>query len=104
LKYDDVLNRQRTVIYDERRRVLDGADLEDQVANFREEVIDAYVAQATTGPVEEWQVDELFEALGKIYSPSITPEDLAEELGGLGNLTKNRLNQEIQSDIALFYS
>src|SRR5690606_18259318 len=32
LKYDDVLNRQRTVIYDERRRVLDGADLKEQVA------------------------------------------------------------------------
>ena len=62
LKYDDVLNRQRTVIYDERRRVLDGADLKEQVANFREEVIDAYVAQATTGPVEDWQIDELFEA------------------------------------------
>ncbi|WP_169251928.1 preprotein translocase subunit SecA [Brevibacterium sp. 'Marine'] len=104
LKYDDVLNRQRTVIYDERRRVLDGADLEEQVANFREEVIDAYVAQATTGPVEDWQIDELFDALGKIYSPSISSDDLAEELGGLGNLTKNRLNQEIQSDIALFYS
>ncbi|MGO3180416.1 MAG: preprotein translocase subunit SecA [Brevibacterium linens] len=104
LKYDDVLNRQRTVIYDERRRVLDGADLEKQVANFREEVIDAYVAQATTGPVEDWQIDELFDALGKIYSPSISSDDLAEELGGLGNLTKNRLNQEIQSDIALFYS
>ncbi|WP_025780791.1 preprotein translocase subunit SecA [Brevibacterium sp. VCM10] len=104
LKYDDVLNRQRTVIYDERRRVLDGADLEEQVANFREEVIDAYVAQATTGPVEDWQIDELFDALGKIYSPSISSDDLAEELGGLGNLTKNRLNQEIQSDLALFYS
>lgn len=104
LKYDDVLNRQRTVIYDERRRVLDGADLEEQVANFREEVIDAYVAQATTGPVEDWQIDELFEALGKIYEPSITSEDLAEEVGGLGNLTKNRLNQEIQSDLELFYS
>ena len=104
LKYDDVLNLQRTVIYDERRRVLDGADLEEQVANFREEVIDAYVAQATTGPVEDWQIDELFEALGKIYSPSITSEDLAEELGGLGNLSKNRLNKEIQSDLELFYS
>jgi preprotein translocase subunit SecA len=104
LKYDDVLNRQRTVIYDERRRVLDGADLEEQVANFREEVIDAYVAQATTGPVEDWQIDELFEALGKIYEPSITSEDLAEEVGGLGNLSKNRLNQEIQSDLDLFYA
>ncbi|MGC2940320.1 MULTISPECIES: preprotein translocase subunit SecA [unclassified Brevibacterium] len=104
LKYDDVLNRQRTVIYDERRRVLDGADLEEQVAKFREEVIDAYVAEATTGPVEDWQIDELFDALGKIYSPSISSEDLAEELGGLGNLTKNRLNQEIQSDLGVFYS
>ncbi|WP_210605151.1 preprotein translocase subunit SecA [Brevibacterium oceani] len=104
LKYDDVLNRQRTVIYDERRRVLDGADLEEQVAGFREEVIDAYVAQATTGPVEDWQIDELFDALGKIYEPSITSEDLAEEVGGLGNLSKNQLNREIQSDLELFYS
>ncbi|WP_166971030.1 preprotein translocase subunit SecA [Brevibacterium atlanticum] len=104
LKYDDVLNRQRTVIYDERRRVLDGADLEEQVAGFREEVIDAYVAQATTGPVEDWQIDELFEALGKIYEPSITSEDLAEEVGGLGNLSKNQLNREIQSDLELFYA
>ncbi len=103
LKYDDVLNRQRTVIYTERRKVLDGEDLAEQVAKFREEVIDAYVAEATTGPVEEWKLDELFEALGKIYTPSITEEDLAEEVGGLGKLTKNRLNQEIQADMALFY-
>ncbi|MBE4695684.1 preprotein translocase subunit SecA [Brevibacterium casei] len=104
LKYDDVLNRQRTVIYDERRKVLDGEDLADQVASFREQVIDAYVQAATTGLVEEWKVDELFEALGKIYTPSITEEDLAEEVGGLGNLTKNRLNAEIQSDIEVFYA
>ncbi|WP_309132485.1 preprotein translocase subunit SecA [Brevibacterium sp.] len=103
LKYDDVLNRQRTVIYTERRKVLDGEDLAEQVAKFREEVIDAYVSEATTGPVEEWKIDELFEALGKIYTPSITEEDLAEELGGLGKLTKNRLNQEVQADIDLFY-
>nr|WP_278189734.1 preprotein translocase subunit SecA [Brevibacterium sp. ZH18] len=103
LKYDDVLNRQRTVIYDERRSVLEGADLEEQVAGFREEVIDVYVASATTGPVEDWKIGDLFEALGKIYTPSITEEDLAEEVGGLGNLTKNRLNQEIQSDIDVFY-
>ncbi|MDN5806030.1 MAG: preprotein translocase subunit SecA [Brevibacterium sp.] len=103
LKYDDVLNRQRTVIYDERRSVLDGADLEEQVSKFREEVIDAYVVEATTGPVEDWKVDELFEALGKIYEPSITEEDLADEVGGIGNLTKNRLNREIQSDIKVFY-
>ncbi|MBR7559139.1 preprotein translocase subunit SecA, partial [Mycobacterium tuberculosis] len=41
---------------------------------------------------------------GKIYTPSITEEDLAEEVGGLGNLTKNRLNAEIQSDIEVFYA
>ena len=31
LKYDDVMNRQRTVIYDERHRVLEGADLHEQI-------------------------------------------------------------------------
>src|SRR5699024_12247301 len=101
-KYDDVRNRQRTVIYDERRRVHDGADLEEQVAKIREEVIDAYGAQATTGPVEDWQIDELFEALGKISEPSITSEDLAEEVRGLANLSRNHLNQEIEADLELF--
>ncbi|HEY6052658.1 MAG TPA: preprotein translocase subunit SecA, partial [Gaiellaceae bacterium] len=47
LKYDDVLNRQRTVIYGERRQVLEGADLHEQVRSMIDEVIASYVAVAT---------------------------------------------------------
>ena len=47
LKYDDVLNRQREVIYAERRRVLEGEDLHEQIRHFIDDVVDGYVAAAT---------------------------------------------------------
>ena len=43
LKYDEVLNRQRTVIYDERRRVLEGADLHEQIRHMIDDVVEGYV-------------------------------------------------------------
>ena len=47
LKYDDVLNRQRTVIYDERRKVLEGADLHEHLRSMVDDVVAAYVDGAT---------------------------------------------------------
>src|SRR3546814_15075233 len=49
LKYDDVMDRQRHVIYDERREVLEGADLKDQMLTFIDDVIEGYVNGATQG-------------------------------------------------------
>ncbi len=43
LKYDEVLNRQRQVIYAERRRVLEGADLHEQVRHMIDDVTESYV-------------------------------------------------------------
>src|SRR5581483_1028142 len=63
LKYDDVLNRQRKVIYRERRRVLEGADLHDQIDGMIDEVVAGYVAGATAeGYPEEWDLDKLWQA------------------------------------------
>ena len=63
LKYDDVLNRQRKVIYGERRRVLEGADLHEQIRGMINEVIAGYVAGATSeGFPEEWDLDQLWRA------------------------------------------
>ena len=47
LKYDEVLNRQRQVIYEERRRVLEGADLHEQVRHMVDDTVEAYVDAAT---------------------------------------------------------
>ncbi|GAA4194613.1 preprotein translocase subunit SecA [Microbispora amethystogenes] len=83
LKYDEVMNRQRTVIYAERRRVLEGADLHEQVRTFVTDVVDDYVKGATgEGFAEEWDLDKLWKAFGQLYPVSVTVEQLVEEAGG----------------------
>jgi preprotein translocase subunit SecA len=83
LKYDEVLNRQRSVIYAERKRVLDGEDLHDQVTNMIDDVVGAYVKGATTeGYAEEWDLDQLWTSLRQLYPITVTVEDVEEEAGG----------------------
>jgi preprotein translocase subunit SecA len=83
LKYDDVLNRQRHVIYDERRKVLEGADLHEQIREMINEVTAAYVAGATSeGFPEEWDLDQLWTAFRQLYRPSVSVADLIEQAGG----------------------
>jgi preprotein translocase subunit SecA len=68
LKYDEVLNKQRMVIYDERRRVLEGEDLSEQARHFLTDTVTGYVSAATgEGYPEEWDLDQLWTALGTLY-------------------------------------
>src|SRR5262249_28123351 len=83
LKYDDVLNRQRQVIYGERRTVLEGADLHEQIRQMVDEVVAAYVNGATgEGFPEEWDLDQLWAAFRDLYHPTLTVSDVIEEAGG----------------------
>ena len=83
LKYDEVLNRQRTVIYEERRRVLEGADLQEQVEHMINDVVTSYVEGATAdGYPEDWDLDQLWTALRSLYPASLTIEDVVAEAGG----------------------
>ncbi|MGY1835152.1 preprotein translocase subunit SecA [Blastococcus sp. SYSU DS0510] len=83
LKYDEVLNRQRTVIYDERRKVLEGADLHEQVASMVDDVVSAYVDGATeTGYAEDWDLDQLWTGLKALYPVGITVEEIVEQTAG----------------------
>ncbi|MEY2989507.1 MAG: hypothetical protein RLZZ163_423, partial [Actinomycetota bacterium] len=83
LKYDDVLNRQRLVIYDERRRVIEGEDIEGQIRTFITETVESYVNEATAdGYPEDWDLEKLWTALQQLYPVSLTIEDVEEESGG----------------------
>ncbi len=76
LKYDDVLNRQRKVIYGERRKVLEGADLHEQISEFVDEVVEGYVAGETSdGYPEEWDLDKLWRAFRQLYPVTLTIDD-----------------------------
>src|SRR4051794_4420977 len=83
LKYDDVLNKQREVIYAERRRVLEGEDLHESVLEWIDDVLQETVESHTEAAyAEEWDIEGLFTGLHAIYQPSFTREDLGptEEL------------------------
>ena len=80
LKYDDVLNRQRKVIYGERHSVLEGADLQDQVLKMIDEVIDSYVAGATAeGFPEDWDLNKLWRAFKQLFPITVTVEELEDD-------------------------
>ncbi|MGB7819085.1 MAG: preprotein translocase subunit SecA [Ornithinibacter sp.] len=99
LKYDDVLNRQRTVIYEERRRVLEGEDLQDQLRLFVNDVIEGYVeAETAEGFPEDWDLERLWTAIRGLYPVSIEPEQIEEAAGGRSALTSDLLKEEILSD------
>jgi preprotein translocase subunit SecA len=104
LKYDDVLSRQRTVIYDERRRVLEGEDLHEQVQHFLTDVVSAYVeGAADDGTAEGWDLDGLWTALKSVFPVSITVDEVVAEAGGRERLTKERLLDELLSDARVAY-
>ncbi len=99
LKYDDVLNRQRTVIYTERRRVLEGEDLHEQMRMFVNDVIEGYVdAETAEGVPEDWNLDRLWSAVRALFPVSVTQEQVLEAAGGRGGVTPELLKEELTSD------
>jgi preprotein translocase subunit SecA len=81
LKYDDVMNKQRSVIYDQRRRVLEGDDLSDEVREWIAEVVERTVDTFQTDDVEGWDLDQLCQALATLYPSDepITADELRED-------------------------
>ncbi|MGH3355847.1 MAG: SEC-C metal-binding domain-containing protein, partial [Nocardioidaceae bacterium] len=104
LKYDDVMNRQREVVYTERRRVLEGADLHDQVRGMIDDVVGAYVAGATEGFPEEWDLERLWLALKTLYPIGFTADHLIEEAGGeRADLTREVIVERVRTDAQASY-
>jgi preprotein translocase subunit SecA len=105
LKYDDVMNRQREVIYGERRLVLEGKDLQEQVIEFMQDTLAAYVDAATaSGFAEDWDLETLWNHLKVIYPISFVPADLDAELGGRVGLDVELLKHRVLEDLAKAYS
>ena len=99
LKYDDVMNKQRTVVYSERREVLEGADIKDLTNDFLTETITAYVNSATnSGVAENWDLNTLWTALKSLYPISFTVEDLVNEVGEVGALDSEFILDRVLTD------
>jgi preprotein translocase subunit SecA len=95
LKYDDVLNIQRQVIYDQRRQVLDGEDLSEDIRAWIDELVETVVTAYTDSEFpEEWDLDALCAAMESMYGTDMTAEELREEV----ELDRRALIEEFQAD------
>ena len=104
LKYDDVMNKQREVVYSERREVLEGVDIKELVEDSLKETITAYVDSATqTGVAEDWDLNTLWNALKVLYPISFTAEQMLEEIGGAVALDSEYLLERILQDARQSY-
>jgi len=99
LKYDDVLNRQRQVIYEERRQVVEGADVHEQIRMFINDVVGDYVKTGTsTGFADDMDLDTLWAELATVYPVGITPAEIATQVGGESAITPAVLLEQLTSD------
>jgi preprotein translocase subunit SecA len=105
LKYDEVLNKQRTVIYAERRKILEGANLSDQIRGMVADVVRGYVEGATaSGYAEEWDLEQLWSALKTLYPVSLTIDEAIDQAGGhKSDLTRAYLVEELTADAESAY-
>ena len=88
LKYDDVLNTQREVIYRQRRQVLEGEDLSGEVKGWIREVIERTVDQSAPDEFsEDWDLEGLCTAMQTVYNTDITADELREDLSDLSRET-----------------
>ena len=94
LKYDDVMNVQRQKIYEQRRDVLEGKDLSDDIHAWIDELIEGVVLQHTESEYqEEWDLDGLLKEMESLYETEIKLEELQGEA-----LTREDLIEEFQDD------
>ncbi|WKD59709.1 preprotein translocase subunit SecA [Corynebacterium caspium] len=101
LKYDEVLNEQRKVIYGERREILGSADISEFIQKMIDDTITGYVTAATAdGYVEDWDLEKLWHALESLYGPTISAQELIDgsEYGAPGELSAEDLRSAILAD------
>ncbi len=94
LKYDDVMNVQRMVIYEQRRHVLEGADLSEEIAGWLDELVARIVYEHTDAEYQEdWDLDSLFKEMEGLYETQVKRDEFSE-----GSLTREELIEEFQED------
>ena len=101
LKYDDVMNKQRTVIYAERQAVLKGEDIHEDILKFIDDTVLSYIKGANKGSdkPKDWDWEGLFKALNAVYPIAVDPEAAKDAVSKLkGDKAVVALQELIVSD------
>ncbi len=99
LKYDDVMNRQRHAIYNDRRKVLEGADVESRLRSTVDTVVEQYVVGATEGFAEDWDLEQLWINMNTLYPVSLVRAEYEER----DDLDRETLVDDFKTDAQAAY-
>ena len=93
LQYDDVMNQQRELIYKQRRQVLEGENVHDNIVSMIEQLIEGAVAHECSNPDPAlWQLDSLAEYLGRLCVP---PTEITGHEDELRKLNKDQIKERL---------
>ncbi|MFA9423481.1 MAG: preprotein translocase subunit SecA, partial [Sedimentibacter sp.] len=100
LQYDNVMNKQREVIYSERKRVLLGEDLKDYVSKMIDELIEKGIKMYTTDErfSDNWDIKGFEKYIAETFYMLISFEGIAKE-----DITKDVLRERARSSVDRHY-
>jgi preprotein translocase subunit SecA len=99
LKYDEVLDKQRKVIYERRNQIIDGESLRERTEEMLEETIDALVnSMCPTEYPEDWDLEQLLQEVTQYYPAQFTVEELADAT------TKVQLSESLLDEVMTQYA
>jgi preprotein translocase subunit SecA len=100
LKYDEVMDKQRRVVYAERRKILEGQDLHDEALDIVGDVIEIAVAQNANPDLhpEEWDWEQMFARVREIYPTTLSESDFDQT-----TTTFEEVTESFQKDGLEFY-
>ena len=103
LEYDDVMNRQREIIYDQRRKVLDGEDLKGNILSMIDDSIARSVARVAGEHkyLDTWQAEELVKRWEKIF---LAPGELQYTREELDRLSPQDIQEQLEEKAHAFYA
>jgi preprotein translocase subunit SecA len=102
LKYDDVLNDQRRVIFEQRREIMSSDDVSDQIADFREEVVDLLVGRhiPEKAYAEQWDAGGLHAEVQAIFGVELPVVDWTKEEGIADEEVRERIVKAVDERAA----
>jgi preprotein translocase subunit SecA len=96
LKYDEVMNEQRKVIYARRLQVIDGGDLSEETVELLQEELTAAVLSACPSDYpEEWDIDQLLAEIQQFYPTAFSIDDLSQA-GTQGQLIESIITEALE--------
>jgi preprotein translocase subunit SecA len=102
LKYDDVLNDQRRVIFDQRKEIMSSEDVSDQIADFREEVVEMLVERhiPEKAYAEQWDAVGLQDEVRTIFGIDLPVVEWTKEEGIADEEVRERIQKAVEARAA----